>query len=80
MNVIEDYGRIFIPQDYELEYAKSPQAVVFDDFVRIYFCYCVPDGVKLISRVGFADLSLSGSRIFYPVFDVCGNPVSLLLQ
>ena len=59
MNVIEDYGRIFIPQDYELEYAKSPQAVVFDDFVRIYFCYCVPDGVKLISRVGFADYDKS---------------------
>ncbi len=50
-----NYGRIFIPQDYGLEYCKSPQAIVFDEYVRIYFSYCVPDGRKLISRAGFAD-------------------------
>jgi hypothetical protein len=36
-------GKIFNPEDYKLSdgyslFAKSPQALVFDDFVRIYFC------------------------------------------
>lgn len=39
----EKLGKIFDPADHELSegctaYAKSPQALVFDDFVRIYFC------------------------------------------
>ena len=47
-----NYGRIFIPQDYGLEYCKSPQAIVFDEFVRIYFSYCVPDGKNLSAEQG----------------------------
>lgn len=36
-------GKIFDPSEHKLvggysEYAKSPQALVFDDFVRVYFC------------------------------------------
>ena len=56
-------GRIFIPQEYGLEYCKSPQAIVFDTYVRIYFSYCVPDGNKLISRVGFVDFDKSFKNV-----------------
>lgn len=43
MNRWEKLGRIFDPAEHELaegctEFAKSPQALVFDDFVRIYYC------------------------------------------
>lgn len=39
----EKIGKIFDPTEHSLtdkfsEYAKSPQALVFDDFVRVYFC------------------------------------------
>ncbi len=60
---IEDYGRIFIPQEYGLEYAKSPQAIVFEEFVRIYFSYCVPDQEKLISRVGYVEYDKKFAKI-----------------
>lgn len=54
MNVT-DYGQIFVPQKYGIHYCKSPQALLFNDFVRVYFSYCIPDNEKLISRVGFAE-------------------------
>lgn len=57
------FGRIFVPQEYGLEYCKSPQAVAFDTFVRIYFSYCVPDGEKLISKVAFAEYDKSFSEV-----------------
>jgi hypothetical protein len=39
----EKLGKIFDPAEYKLSeecttFAKSPQALVFDDFIRIYFC------------------------------------------
>ena len=55
-------GQIFDPRQHKLpndcvEYAKSPQALVFDDFVRIYFSTCAKDGQgKLISHVAFVDM------------------------
>lgn len=52
---ITDYGRIFIPQEWGIDYCKSPHAVVYDDYIRIYYSYCVPDGAKLKSRVGYVD-------------------------
>lgn len=51
------YGMIFSAQEYGLDYAKSPQAVCFDDFIRVYFCACKKDGQKLISYVCFADFT-----------------------
>lgn len=57
------YGKIFVPQEYGLEYAKSPQALVFEDFVRVYFSACKRDGEKLISYVCFADFSKDFSKI-----------------
>lgn len=69
------YGRIFVPQDYGLEYCKSPQAIVFDDFVRIYFSYCVPDGKKLISRVGFADFDKNFKNVIKVSTEVISDGV-----
>ena len=61
------YGMLFSSQEYGLDYAKSPQAVLFDEFIRIYFCACKKDGRKLISYVCFADVS----RDFQKIFQVC---------
>jgi sucrose-6-phosphate hydrolase SacC (GH32 family) len=55
-------GQIFDPRQHKLpnhcvEYAKSPQALVFDDFVRIYFATCVKDDHgKLISHIAFVEM------------------------
>ena len=54
-------GRIFDPTGYVLpngclEFAQSPQTLVFDDFIRIYFSTRVKDGKgKYLSHVAFAD-------------------------
>jgi hypothetical protein len=56
-------GKIFDPTDYQLannciEYAQSPQALVFDEFVRIYFSTRErePTG-KYLSHVSFIDMT-----------------------
>ena len=67
---VYDHGRIFIPQDYGLNYSKSPQALVFDDHVRVYFSYCVEDGPKLKSRVGYVDYDRNFSKILRVSKDV----------
>ena len=54
-----------------MEYSKSPQAVVFDDYVRIYFSYCVPDGQKYISRVGFVEYD----KMFKHILRVSGEVI-----
>ncbi len=59
----KDYGRIFIPQDYGINYSKSPQAIVYRDFVRFYFSYCVPDNGKLKSRIGYVDYTKDFTNI-----------------
>lgn len=51
------YGQIFSPEDHGISYAKSPQAIVFDNFVRIYFSACKKDNGKLISYVCYVDFS-----------------------
>jgi predicted GH43/DUF377 family glycosyl hydrolase len=55
-------GRIFDPTLHKLpngcgEYAQSPQALVFDDFVRIYFSTrAVDTNGKFLSHVAFVDM------------------------
>ncbi len=56
-------GKIFDPSEHRLAegysvFAKSPQAVVFDDHVRIYFCAQkkTPDG-KYLSCPHFVDFT-----------------------
>ena len=62
-------GRIFNPIDHKLphnckEFAQSPQAVVFDEFVRIYFSTRERDlAGKYLSHVLFVDFDLAFSKI-----------------
>ena len=58
-------GMIFSTEEHGLLYAKSPQAVVFDDFVRIYFSTCRTDGQKLVSYVKFADYTKDFSAMLH---------------
>jgi hypothetical protein len=62
-------GQIFDPTRHKLpnncvEFAQSPQALVFDDFVRIYFSTRAidPANGKFLSHVAFADFDLDFSR------------------
>jgi hypothetical protein len=56
------HGKIFDPTEQRLpagctEFAQSPQALVFDDFVRIYFSTRARDANgKFLSHVAFVDL------------------------
>jgi hypothetical protein len=55
-------GKIFDPTEHRLpngcaEFAQSPQALVFDDFVRIYFSTRAVDSKgKFLSHVAFVDM------------------------
>lgn len=57
-------GRIFDPRDFRLandcrEFAQAPQALVFSDFVRIYFstrCLDPAGGGNFLSHVAFVDV------------------------
>ena len=70
-------GKIFDPTGYRLpnncsEYAQSPQAIVFDDFVRIYFSTRVRDRVgKYLSHVSFVDMA----KDFREIIQVSTEPV-----
>ncbi|MBS1752133.1 MAG: hypothetical protein JST63_19710 [Bacteroidetes bacterium] len=62
-------GRIFDPTKHKLpnncfEYAQSPQALVFDDFVRIYFSSREKDQTgKFLSHVFYADFDKTFQRV-----------------
>ena len=64
--VWEKLGKIFDPTEHKLsngcrEFAQSPQALVFDDFVRIYFSTRKKDPVngKFLSHIAFVDMDKS---------------------
>lgn len=67
---IEDYGLVFTPQEYGIDYSKSPQAVVLKDSVKIYFSHCLPDKSKIVSRVGCVEFSKDFSKIITVSKDV----------
>jgi hypothetical protein len=63
-------GKVFDPTDHQLmegcrEFAQSPQALVFDDFVRIYFSTRQKDPVngKYISHIAYVDMDKQLDRI-----------------
>lgn len=62
-------GRIFDPADHALphgcrEFAQSPQAVVFDGFVRVYFSTRARDASGMyVSHVAYADFPPDLSRV-----------------
>ena len=62
-------GKIFDPLEHKLSnncvaFAQSPQALVFDDFVRIYFSTREKDSDgKFLSHISFVDMSKDFTRI-----------------
>jgi hypothetical protein len=74
-------GKIFDPAHHILpndctQFAQSPQALVFDEFVRVYFSTRVLDrrNGKFLSHVAFVDLSRDLRRILF----VADEPVIAL--
>jgi hypothetical protein len=65
----EKIGKIFDPTKYKLpndcfEFAQSPQALVFDDFVRIYFSTRQKDKIgKYLSHISFVDIDKNFKKI-----------------
>ncbi len=59
----EKFGRIFDPNDYQLpdnskEFAQSPQTLVFDDFIRIYFSTRAVESTGMfLSNIAYVDFS-----------------------
>lgn len=74
-------GKIFDPKNFDLpkgcsEYAQSPQALVFEDFVRIYFSTRLRDQSKgkFLSHIAYVDMS----KDFSNVLDISkNNPIEL---
>lgn len=70
-------GKIFDPTKYELanecaEFAQSPQTLVFDDFIRIYFSTRKKDGNgKFLSHIAFVDMDKNLEK----VLSISSNPV-----
>ena len=62
-------GKIFDPTKFKLandcvEFAQSPQALVFDDFVRIYFSTRQRDKAgKYLSHISFIDIDKNFEKI-----------------
>lgn len=62
-------GKIFNPIDYQLpnncvEFAQSPQTIVFDDFVRVYFSTREKDKIgKYLSHVAFVDFDREFKKV-----------------
>lgn len=55
---------IFDPRTYSLDFAQSPQALVFEDFIRIYFSTREVDPFgKYLSHVAFVEMSKSLAQI-----------------
>jgi len=70
-------GKIFDPTNYKIanncvEFAKSPQAIVFDDYIRIYFSAVEKDHLgKFLSHVSFVDFD----KQFKQVLKISDNTV-----
>lgn len=61
-------GHIFCPSDFKrdgncYQYAQSPQALVFDDFVRVYFSTRKKDNGKYLSIIKFVDYDKKFTKI-----------------
>ena len=73
-------GKIFDPTEHRLpnscqEFAQSPQTLVLNDRVRIYFSTRVRDSVgKMLSHVAFVDFSRDMSQLL----EVCSQTVMAL--
>jgi hypothetical protein len=71
-------GKIFDPTQHKLpdgcvEFAKSPQILIFDDFVRIYFSSCAVDksNGKYLSHIAFVDMK----KNLHDIINISANTV-----
>jgi hypothetical protein len=71
-------GKIFDPRDFSLpnecvEFAQSPQTLMFDDFIRIYFSTRQKDLLtgKFLSHIAFVDVD----KVSFEPLDVSKKPV-----
>lgn len=55
-------SKIFDP-DRGIDFTQSPQALVFPDFVRIYYSTRKPDNGKFLSRVEYVDMDKDFNRV-----------------
>jgi predicted GH43/DUF377 family glycosyl hydrolase len=74
-------GKIFDPKEFVLannckEFAQSPQTLIFDDFVRIYFSTRAKDSKsgKFLSHISFVDMDKS----FKKVINISNNTIIAL--
>mgnify|MGYP000956419006 FL=1 len=57
-------GRVFEPGKYDLDFAQSPQTLVFDDFVRVYFSTRKKEtNGKFLSHIAFVDMDKSFQKV-----------------
>ncbi len=64
----KNVGKIFDPHDFQLanncvEYAKSPQAIVFDNFIRVYFSTIEKQADMALSHISFVDFDKEFKKI-----------------
>lgn len=60
----EKKGLIFDAKKFDLEFAQSPQTLVFDDYVRIYFSTRERDSKgEYLSKIAFVDFDLELSKV-----------------
>ncbi|MWC30895.1 hypothetical protein [Paenibacillus sp. MMS18-CY102] len=59
----EKLGKIFDTAEHGLIFAQSPQTLVFDNFVRVYFSTRVQDDGKYLSHIAFVDFDKSFTHI-----------------
>jgi hypothetical protein len=70
-------GKIFDPTEHKLpnncfEYAKSPQTIVYNDFIRIYFSTIEKDKTgKYLSHIAFVDFE----KNFQSIIDISKDPI-----
>jgi hypothetical protein len=75
----EKLGKIFDPRDrknesWKQEFAQSPSALIFDNFVRVYFCSRpspTPDG-QYLSYLSYIDLD---RKNLLNILNVCKEPI-----
>ena len=65
---VQRLGKLFDPADFELaagctEFAQSPQVLVMNDRIRIYFSSRRADGEKFISEVLWVDMDKTLSSV-----------------
>jgi len=62
----KELGKIFDPTEHELDFSQSPQALVFDDFVRIYFSNRKKDlSGKYLSHISYVDMDKNFKTILH---------------